>query len=412
MKTNRSLYITASAPYGPNESFVITEIEEGMRQGNVIFVIPLIPKKKVFHKMTNRFSENTFHQGLFGVRIFCFFSISLFFNTKCIIKILRLISKSRNLKILIKNLLIVPKAVYLSRWVKINKISHIHVHWGSTTASCGLIISMITEIPWSMTVHRWDIVENNLLWEKMTDSKFTRVISKSGVELIQKVVGDQFEKIEKKIHIIHVGVKISSNSKSAELRSNNNTKVEMDFTILTPASLTSVKGHYFLIKALKHIVHKNRKVKLLLAGDGILRKELEILVGDLDLAAHVIFLGVLPHEKVIEKYECNEVNLVVLPSIISVNGEHEGIPVSLMEAMSNRIPVVSTKTGGIGELIDRDSGILVEHSNISELGHAIIRMIEDGEMRNRFGEMGFCKVKREFDLEMTTKELFLNFYNQ
>ena len=73
---------------------------------------------------------------------------------------------------ILKNLIIIPKAVYISNMILEYKISHLHVHWGSSTATAGLIASKISGVKWSFTCHRWDIYENNLLKLKIINYVF------------------------------------------------------------------------------------------------------------------------------------------------------------------------------------------------------------------------------------------------
>ncbi len=87
----------------------------------------------------------------------------------------------------------------------------------------------------------------------------------------------------------------------------------------------------------------------------------------MNLGDIIIFYGAKPHERLLELYRNREIDCVVLPSIVTEKGEYEGIPVSLIEAMSYKIPVVSTNTGGIPELLEGGAGIIVEQKNPYEL---------------------------------------------
>jgi len=110
----------------------------------------------------------------------------------------------------------------------------------------------------------------------------------------------------------------------------------------------------------------------------------------------------------LELYANNEVDCVILPSIVMDKGEHEGIPVSLMEAMAFKIPVISTNTGGIPELLDNDAGIMVEQKNSYKLAEAIETLIKDEGLRMKLGESGYNKVMEEFSLpNIVTKLLEL-----
>ena len=172
--------------------------------------------------------------------------------------------------------------------------------------------------------------------------------------------------------------------------------------MLSPTSLLPVKGHRYLIEAMSLLP---QSIELWLAGEGKLEQELRKLVRELGLEKRVHFLDHLSHNILLTFYCGGQVNVVALASVDLGNGLHEGIPVSLMEAMAYKIPVISTNTGGIPELLGDGAGIIVEQKNPDELAEAIIRLINDEDLRKWIGEKGFEKVNREFNLSKIVDEL-------
>jgi len=108
-------------------------------------------------------------------------------------------------------------------------------------------------------------------------------------------------------------------------------------------------------------------------------------------------------------YEKGEVDVVVLPSTDLGDGVHEGIPVSLMEAMSYGIPVISTTTGGIPELLGSEAGLLVPERDPLALAEAIEHLARDPSLCRRLGESGRRKVREEFSVEKVVDELIRRF---
>jgi len=115
-------------------------------------------------------------------------------------------------------------------------------------------------------------------------------------------------------------------------------------------------------------------------------------------------LGYVPHADLVRAHEKGEYEISVLAST-ERDGEHEGIPVALMEAMAVRMPVVATRTGSVPELVDESCGILVEQRDPAALAEALGRLIEDPALRGRLGENGRHKVLAEFETSETTKRL-------
>ena len=94
-----------------------------------------------------------------------------------------------------------------------------------------------------------------------------------------------------------------------------------------------------------------------------------------------------------------------MPSIITNKGELEGIPVSLMEAMANGVPVISTNTGGIPELLSDGAGIIIEEKNAEQLANFLEKIIQNKEWTKKIGARGYYRVKEQFNIEKIVKEL-------
>ena len=351
---------------------------------------------KIFHKDAKNLADNTIWLPLLNLKIFLNILLFLIIKPQIWWIIIKIFKKSRTLFILIKNLIVLPKAVYISKIINEMEIDYIHAHWGSTTSTIAYIVSQLTGIPWSFTLHRWDIKENNMLKEKAKTAKFVRVISKNGYDEVLKIIGEEYKN---KCFILHIGVDIPKFTNECKKKDKDS------FIIATPANLVEVKGHKYLIEAIGILKQKGYNIKYYLFGDGPLRKDLEKTVDELNLENIIIFKGAIPHNQLLELYANNEVDCVILPSIVTDKGEHEGIPVSLMEAMAFKIPVISTNTGGIPELLDNDAGIIVEQKNPNKLAEAIETLIKDERLRRKLGESGYRKVIEEFSLQNIVTKL-------
>jgi len=384
----RIVYITVQAPYGRGETFINEEML-AIKDKVKLFIFPRNPEKEIFHKEAETLRDYTIWLPLINLKMFLNLLFFLIIKPQIWRIIINIFKHSRTLSILMKNLIVLPKGVYISKIISKMNIDHIHAHWGSTTSTIAYIVSQLTGIPWSFTLHRWDIKENNMLKEKAKTAKFVRVISRDGYNEVLRIIRDEHIN---KCFILHIGVDIPKFTNESKRRDRES------FIIVTPANLIEVKGHKYLIEAIGILRQKGYNIKCYLFGDGPLREDLEKTVNEMNLGDIVIFKGAIPHERLLELYANNEVDCVVLPSIITDKGEYEGIPVSLMEAIAFKIPVISTNTGGIPELLDNDAGIIVEQKNSCELAEAIETLIKDEELRRKLGESGYRKVMEEFSL--------------
>jgi glycosyltransferase involved in cell wall biosynthesis len=175
--------------------------------------------------------------------------------------------------------------------------------------------------------------------------------------------------------------------------------------ILCPANLLPVKGHKHLLQAVAILKRLGVNCAVDLAGDGPLRLSLQEQVADLAVSDCVTFLGQLSHDEILARYRDPALTAVVLPSVDLGNGIHEGIPVALIEAMSFGVPVISTLTGGIPELLGEGAGILVPPAEPAALANAITRVIQDSSLRTRLSLAGRDRVMREFSARSSVEAL-------
>ncbi|MCB0214455.1 MAG: glycosyltransferase, partial [Anaerolineae bacterium] len=136
--------------------------------------------------------------------------------------------------------------------------------------------------------------------------------------------------------------------------------------LLTVARLVEKKGVADGIRAVARVAAKHPQLTYHIAGDGPLRGELQDLIDELEAGHRIKLLGWQPQEKIIELMQ--QAHILVAPSVTSADGDQEGIPIVLMEAMAQGLPVLSTHHSGIPELVqDGQSGFLAAEHDIDGL---------------------------------------------
>lgn len=386
--------ISSSAPFGKGESFVINEVNAIAMTGHDVLLVPTQlrqsnPNQFELHKRVKLLAQASL--SLSVLMGFIFFALQ---SPRKLLSLLEAVSDKQLLNLL-KNYLVVPKAIWLAGQMKQQNIQHIHAHWLTTSATLAFLAHQLTGIPWSCTAHRGDIVASNLLEAKCSSACFIRFISKSGVELAK----DRADICDTKIRVLHLGVELPMlGCENQAFSDESSTRL---FTIICPANLIAVKGHCYLIEAISRM-RQGKSVRLLLAGDGYLRDKLSRQVREFDLELQVDFKGHIPHSDLLQLYQNKQVDLVVLPSLDLGGGLHEGIPVSLMEAMSFNIPVISTETGGIPELLHDDEhaidfGVMVTAGDSEMLALEIDRMVDSASYRGRWAELGRRRIDDLFN---------------
>ena len=382
-------------PFGNGEEFFIPEVKGWIRAGHEVLIVPRSPRGRIVNNEAQPLEEVSLREGLWSKRVVACASGEILRHPIRFAKILRLLVGSVRLQSVLKNLFVVPKSLWLARTAKRWGANHIHAQWAATTATMALIAGEWSAIPWSFTAHRGDIVEGNLLCVKTARASLTRFISQTSMRMAAdrgaKVTGDR-------ARVIHMGVVLPRSISATRQDSAR-------FEILCPASLLPVKGHEYLLHAMTLVKKQHIPFRLRLAGGGPLRSALEEMARQFSLASDVEFLGPLPHERLLELYRDRQVDVVVVPSIQLPNNEHEGIPVSLMEAMAHGVPVVSTTTGGIPELLQDGAGIMVPPQDVASLAAAVERLFRNPSLREGLAAAGKRRIESEFSVDRTVEQL-------
>ncbi len=174
--------------------------------------------------------------------------------------------------------------------------------------------------------------------------------------------------------------------------------------IMTASRLVPKKGHVYMLRALVHIVKKYRNVQYTIIGSGRLKARLQRLVQQLGLVSYVQFIDAVPHRELVKILDTADI--FVLPSVIDVHGDSEGIPNALKEAMVMGIPVISTFHSGIPELIQHNhSGLLVPEKDALALSKSVMHAIENPKECKRMAKNARDIVLREYELESQNDRL-------
>jgi colanic acid/amylovoran biosynthesis glycosyltransferase len=376
------VYVTSRFPFGPGEAFLGPEIAAHLASGTDVCVFPMWPKGGRVHGYSVELASHVVSSGRRSGASATLRGFSR--APRALARGAVVAASSSGVAVRGRNLAILPRAAALIDLLRRRNPDHLHVHWGGASSTMAMIASEATATPWSMTLHRWDIRADNLLGQKIASACFTRVISEAGAAQVAAVVPGATP------DVIHMGIEVPAAP----------SPLPSDVTssrIVCIASLVPVKNHTGLLAAFVDIAADTR-VGLDLVGDGPLRPELSALVRDLGLTDRVRFLGTLGHEEVIRRLRAHEWLTVVLASNAS-DEEHEGIPVSLMEAMAAGVPVIATDSGGTAELIGGGAGLLVRVGDRSSLTAAIRRIVSDETLRAELAESGRRRVLDSFDVK-------------
>ena len=185
-----------------------------------------------------------------------------------------------------------------------------------------------------------------------------------------------------------VATTVASPVGSAELKSALGFSSD-DFLIVLPGRLRKEKGHVFLLKALRILAERALYPKLLIVGDGPLWNEIAVQVEHSNLGGQAAMRHMIPHDDLMKIMA--GADLVVIPSLF------EGLGLVAAEAMALGRPVVTTRVGGLAELVeDGVSGLLVPRGDAAALAAAIARLMNDSPLRERLGQAACQPIRARF----------------
>lgn len=155
------------------------------------------------------------------------------------------------------------------------------------------------------------------------------------------------------------------------------------------------KGITYLLQAMPQVINVYPDIKLIIVGDGELKDDLQRESAKLGTNKNVLFLGAkLDIPDLLKLFD-----IYVLPSL------WEGLPMVLLEAMAAGCPIVATNVGGVSRVItDGENGLLVPSKNVEQLAEAVIKLLSDTNLRDRFANAGLKKFDEKFSADKMTRQ--------
>lgn len=276
------------------------------------------------------------------------------------------------------------------------RIAHLHAHFCHTTTTVTMFASRLCSVPFSFTAHAKDIYREDmnpgdLLAVKLRSAQFAVTCTRANKKYM-----DQLHATETPLHAIYHGLDLSMFIPEEGF---NDSDIERDDPplILAVGRLVEKKGFEYLVEACALLRERGHRFRCLIVGG---RDEhaavIEALIGRLDLGGIVTLQGAVTQEQLLRIYR--RAAVFALPCRVMDNGDRDGIPNVLVEAMAMELPVVSTPISGIPELIESGvNGLLAEEKNARELAAALERLLTDEELRRKLGRAARVRVGKDFD---------------
>jgi len=401
-------YITSVFPRLHN-TFILNEILNLINNGHEVTIFSVNPSyEKVINEGARKLINKTlyFNQFIVGKD-----KIILFF----LFKVVRRISKRKSflrklyLKMFYNNVLAeldVDKyfdyfdlqtlsLCNISKKLKNEGYEVIHAAFGNRPATSAMLMSRITNIPFTFETHAFDLfVDFPFAREKLSEAKKVFTISNYN----KKYLIEKYKCDPDRIQVVRVPINDSHCDRVFGAQRHDN-------VVLSVCRLHPIKGLFDAISAFKKLADVNNDVKFIILGDGPLRADLEKHVSNLSLTGRVKFFGDVSNEVALK--HISECTVFLLPSVIAEDGDRDGIPTSLIEAMYLKTPVISTFVSGIPELItDKEDGYLVNPGDVDNIYLRLNELFDNSSLRQSIGESARRKVLKDFNVKDNTEVLF------
>ncbi|MBH0203524.1 MAG: glycosyltransferase [Nitrospira sp.] len=277
-------------------------------------------------------------------------------------------------------------------------IDHLHVHFANTPTSVAELTHRFTGIPYSMTGHAKDIflATPATLGRKMHHAEFVVTCTEHNRRYLQNLCDN-----DTPLYCLYHGLNLD---RFDQLRTNHRVRRSTTPTIVSVGRFRDKKGFPTLVRACHLLAIRGHRFCCRIVGCGPLQAELETLLHELNLEQVVTLVGQKTLEEVVAFYQ--EADIFALPCQVSQDGDRDGIPNVLMEAMACRLPVVTTEVSGIPELVRHDdNGFLVPQRDPEALALALAHLIESPALRERLGQAGRETIEQRFSSSQGSQRL-------
>lgn len=275
-------------------------------------------------------------------------------------------------------------------------IEHMHGVWAAGPATTAWAVWRLTGIPYSLTTRARDIYPpDGLLGDKIRHARFTRCTVAANLPYLSRLSGLEIHRFD----VIR---------EAPDWESCPEAPVAMTppCRILGLGRFVGKKGFEDLIRACGLLRDRNVPFRLTLAGSGRLDRTLRQLTRGLGLEDHVHFTGFVPHQETHRLFL--ETDILAAPCCIDANGDRDGLPTVVLEALMYRLPVITTAVAGIGELVeDGNTGLIVPEHDPTAIAEAIMRLVADREGALDMAGRGRDQVRAEYDSAINHERILL-----
>jgi len=279
------------------------------------------------------------------------------------------------------------------------KIDHLHAHFAHDPTLVAYLVHCITGIPFSFTAHARDLyqVPEKVLNDRIRRASAVITCCRANLDYLKGIAPTQ----KSKFSLIYHGVNLKD---FHPVLGSDKVSMPKHPLILSVGRLVEKKGFQDLLQALLLVKASGERFECAIYGDGPLCQQMRQWIDEHDLAGEVTLMGDRSQQELIPIFQ--SATLFVLTPVQTENGDRDGIPNVLLEAMAVGLPVITTAVAGIPELVEnKQNGLLYQPHDVEGISAGIIELLHNAEKRRQLGRAASQKVAEEFDLTLAANRL-------
>lgn len=278
-------------------------------------------------------------------------------------------------------------------------VTLIHAHFANAPAAVASFASIMSGIPFSFTAHAKDLylTPPPVISRRVCEAAFVATCTGYNVAHLKGITPPG---AHGKLHLVYHGIDLARFTPRDRIRA----RPDGAPLILSVGRLVPKKGFGDLIAACDLLQKSGIRFRCVIVGEGPLRPALEADVARRGLADLITLKGAMTHADLLDFYQ--EADVFALAPCIVADGDRDGIPNVIVEAMASGVPVVSTAVSGIPELVlDNVTGLLAPSESPRNLAEALRRLLGDPQIGVRLAYNARRRLEKDFSARETTKAL-------
>ena len=293
------------------------------------------------------------------------------------------------------------RAGFFATAARARGITHIHAHFANAPSAVAHLTSLMTGLPFSFTTHAKDLylTPPHLIAGRVRAASFVTTCTRYNLDHLRGMLPDEQHG---KLNLVYHGIDLTRFRYRAP-RYAFTTDGTLP-TILCVARLVPKKGLDDLVAACGELAARGMKFRCRIVGGGPLRDQLAADIAARGLDDVVSLEGAMAHDRVVEMFAAAD--LFALAPRIAEDGDRDGIPNVIAEAMASGVPVVSTSVSGIPEMVEHErTGLLVAPNDPAALADAMARILTDPGLGRRCAATARARLEKCFDCWQNTRAL-------